>query len=442
MGSVKAGVLRHKEEAAVVALAMLVIVSTVALLGASRANAAWTRYPNLAKTLKPSSVSIPRVALAPDGSAVFIWTRDGGLRTRVAAPNGMLGPVQPITATNTVGAGPFEFSPGLADLAVDPDGTAIYAWRNGRYFGRSVQTRVRHADGTLSPVRTLATAQGTSPSYLDRVHVGVDGTGRAVFSWIRYRPDPPALLQARSRSATGELGPVVNIGAGGLNLSQMTVTPQGRALFAWESHGRILGRAMTAGGDLGPLLELSASGEAPHVVAAGDIALFSWLQRTADGAQIMARELSPGGSLGSPQVIASGDLSSSSVDRTAAMAPDGTAALCWSRATQFECRTRSPSGFLGPIENVSGLKPGRGEVGIDSGGALVFAWNAYDGDRIRVYARTQPVDGSLGPIRALSPVSDNFNAYFGNLAVNPAGDAAVVWQLGKRGFAVQGATGP
>jgi hypothetical protein len=328
-----------------------------------------------------------------------------------------------------------------ANLAVDSDGNAYYVWTVGT-DGQYVRARVRHANGTLGPVQTLATAPGDELSGgLRNVNVGVDGAGRAVFSWIRDRGNKAPVLQARTRSATGGLGPVVDVGPAA-GYSQLSVTLVGRAVFASESRMGILGRAMSAAGSLGPLQQVSTSAHAsdPHVVSAGGRVLFSWRQDTSGGAAIMARELSHG-SLTPPDIIASGALFSS-IWPTVALAPDGRAAFCWypagAGAEVAEGRIRSPSGALGPIRTIT--PDGNCVVDIDTSGNVVWSGTVASGGKNRAFARIQPAGDALGPMHLLSPAG--YNAYGGEVDVNDGGDAAVVWREGQQGFAVQGAAGP
>jgi hypothetical protein len=62
------------------------------------------------------------------------------------------------------------------------------------------------------------------------------------------------------------------------------------------------------------------------------------------------------------------------------------------------------------------------------------------GGKTRVFARPEGADGTLGPTRALSLAG--YDAFPLDLAMNSAGDAAVVWQEGRSGFAIQASFGP
>jgi hypothetical protein len=70
----------------------------------------------------------------------------------------------------------------------------------------------------------------------------------------------------------------------------------------------------------------------------------------------------------------------------------------------------------------------------------VFAWNVPVGGKTRVFVRTEDAGGTLSPTRVLSLAG--YNAGGPDVAVTPAGDAAVGWQEGSSGFAIQAAFGP
>jgi hypothetical protein len=178
---------------------------------------------------------------------------------------------------------------------------------------------------------------------------------------------------------------------------QVEVTPFGRAVFGWSESdpaGRttVVARARAANGSFQPVQVLSRLGAGAHTF------LFD-----------------------------------------VAAAPTGEALFCWSANEALHARTRAPGGALGPVMSVARTL-GSCRAGIDSDGNAVFAWDGFDASKERVFARSADAAGHLGPIRALSPAG--INSAFPELAVNPAGTAAVVWEAGSRGFAVQASFGP
>ncbi len=408
------------------------VAALAGMLVAASASAAWTPYFNVVNADRGNFA--PKVAIAPDGTSVFLWGSSSGanpgVKIRTRAPDGTKSPIQTI--------GPSAALTGDSwDLAVDSDGNAFFVWLDVRNEYK-IRARERLANGTLGPVQTLAMADAPA-SELGHVHVGTDGAGRAVFSWARLRADGSRVVQARSRSAAGILSPTVNVGSA--SEPQMAVAPDGRTFFTWRARtGAVLSRVLGRGGDLGSIRTISASGFDPQVATDGQSAVYLWVDPGDDQSQarVMTRERLPGGSLASPQVVAEGGTLLLSTEGNLAMASDGTASFCWIVAgTGAQGRIRSPSGTLGPTENLGGTGC---QVGIDSSGDVVFAESVNFGGKRRIFARTQPAGGSLGPLHVLSP--PGYNGYLGGVAVNDTGDAAVVWQEGNRGFAIQGAAGP
>jgi hypothetical protein len=109
--------------------------------------------------------------------------------------------------------------------------------------------------------------------------VAVDTQGDAVFGWTLHTGTDD-VFQAQTRSATGVLGPVLKIRAGGYNPTtdrgwfyngdgQVAVDDDGDAVFTWSitrngaginEHGVVEARTLSAAGVLGPIQEVSTTG--------------------------------------------------------------------------------------------------------------------------------------------------------------------------------------
>jgi hypothetical protein len=122
-----------------------------------------------------------------------------------------------------------------------------------------------------------------------------------------------------------------------------------------------------------------------------------------------------------------------------AVAPTGEAVFCWLADGAIHARTRAPGGALGPAKTIAATPYGC-QPGIDSQGNVALAWAAPVGSKNRVFARSLDPAGHLGPTRALSPAGHN--AHPPELAMTPAGAAAVAWAEGGKGFAIQASFGP
>lgn len=444
MSSIEARVRRVR--GAVAASACLACAAILCALWATpRADAAWSPPTTIANT---HGAGFTQVAMDSAGDTVFAWQQGTAdlaeMDTRTRMADGSLTRVQRIAGPEQVG--------GSADFAVDPAGNAYYVWQSTNFESTSnafqIRARVRFADGTLGPLLTLARAKGSD--FLGDPAVGVSSTGRAVFSWRRRNGDNPALIQARSRSASGQLGPVRTIARPDLVQAQMAVDGSGNATFAWEARpggGRpeIFTRILASNGGLTATKQVSRSGRGaggPNVgVSRKGRAVFEWQENDPDGSHpvIMVRGRTADGNLQAPQLLASANTANLDM----ATAPDGAAVVCWIGSdSALRARSRTAGGTLGPLLTVAAApsNPGLCHPGIGSNGTVAFAWTDSDASKQRVNARSGDVGGPLSPTQTLSPAG--FNANFPALTVGSDGVVPVAWVAGKRGFAVQAAFGP
>jgi hypothetical protein len=289
----------------------------------------------------------PQVAVDPDGDAVFTWRRFDGSDWRIQAQarsaTGTLSAVQDLSE-----AGQDAFDP---QVAVDPDGDAVFTWRRFDGSDWRVQARARSATGTLSAVQDLSDPGRNALE----PQVAVDDAGDAVFAW-RRSDGTNTRIQARERSAAGALSAVQTLSKGGQNavLPQVAVDDAGDAVFAWavidSSGSRIQARARAAGGALSAVQDVSDRG-------AGQFAL-------------------------GPQV---------------AVDADADAVFAWQRSDalgddRIEARTRSAAGVLRPFVVLS--DPGQdargAQVAVDADGDAHVAWRRSDGTDDRIQASVGP----------------------------------------------------
>jgi hypothetical protein len=83
-------------------------------------------------------------------------------------------------------------------VAVDPDGDAVFTWVRSDGTNDRVETRTLSATGTLSAVQTLSSAgqDASDPQ------VAVDADGDAFVTWTRF-DGANFRIEARTRSAAG-----------------------------------------------------------------------------------------------------------------------------------------------------------------------------------------------------------------------------------------------
>jgi hypothetical protein len=327
------------------------------------------------------SAQLPKVAVAPDGTATFVWERrDSGVaavQARRRFPDGSLGPVHVLAGSNVVLGGGTR-------VAVDPAGNATFTWVRINADGdRIVQTRRLEANGTLTATQAVsATGQDASLPGL----AAAPG-GDVVFVWQRSN-GANSIAQTRRRAAAGGFSAVQDLSAPGQNASQsrVAVDDDGDATFAWlRSDGTndiVQTRRRTAAGVLSGVEDLSAAGQ----------------------------------SAAQPAVV---------VD------PDDDAAFAWRRSNGsnqvVQSRFRTSDGTLGPAQTISAtgqdvLSP---RVGLDAGGNATFAWTRFNGSNFVAQTRRRPAGGSFDTTQNLSLAGAS--ALDPRLAVAPGGDAVFAW---------------
>jgi hypothetical protein len=308
---------------------------------------------------------------------------------------------------------------------------------------------------------SFAEAAWTSPVTLSAVgqdasapQVGVDAHGNAVVTWARF-DGAYERIQARTRSTTGALGPIVGLSGHGPQdafAPQVAVNPAGDAVFTWRhfdgANWRIQTRVLSATGGLSPVQTLSGAGQdafGPEVGIdrAGD-AVFTWQRSDGTYRRIQARFRSDAGILGPVQTL-------SAKGRNAqrpqiAVNRHGEAVFTWEGfipgssgcCTRIQARTRSSAGVLSPIRIVSPPHDSSQgvttpQVGVDAQGNAVLTWRfiQFDfRDESSIQARTLPSAGGLGPVRTLSP--EGFTGRFAGgpqVAINGAGDSIFTWHF-------------
>ena len=133
-----------------------------------------------------------------------------------------------------------------------------------------VQTRTRLADGSLSPVQRISVATGEDARSPD---VAVDPDGNAVFVWAHSGGTSDA-VHTRRRSVNGDLSPVKRLSQQSATHARVALDRLGNAAFVWrlEANGRIQARRRLVSGEIGPLRNLSTDAGAPALAvdAAGN----------------------------------------------------------------------------------------------------------------------------------------------------------------------------
>ncbi len=255
-------------------------------------------------------------------------------------------------------------------VALDAAGNAIAVWMHSDGENSTIQARKRSAGGVLGDVQDISAADKvvTTP----RVAVAPDGD--AVIAWLFYN-GTNLRLQARARSKTGALSSIQNISPAGefAFLPKVAIAPDGDALLVWQvldgSNSRIKARTLSAAGTLGSILNVSAVGTVidPDVAMDQDgNALIVWYGNP----KIMARSVSAAGALGTVRKVT--DFGQTP---KVAMNTDGDAFIVW-KAMGIDGRAYTKAGKLKPVQTFNGpsSSPFDPQVGMDAAGDAVVVW--------------------------------------------------------------------
>jgi hypothetical protein len=404
--------------------ATLFAVIGALLVTTGTAGADWS--PPFSVSESATAATEPQLAVAPAGDATVVWAGYEGLGdpvvlARKIEATGQLGPIQHVTEPGETGTSP--------DVAVDADGNATVVWTKLDGGDAIVRARRITVSGTLEDAQDVSVPGEDANS----AQVAVDAADNAIVAW--RRPDSRGhTIQARRIDAAGGLGTIVDISDGSTNDSTFEVAAgsSGNAFVVWvdsagSGGGVIEARRIAAGGGLGPITDLSATGEIgfdPQIaVDAAGLPTAAW-QR--DDGTIRARQSRAPGQLDPIADLSAPEAHSLDL----AVDPTGIATVVWSRFDgtndRGELRRLDPAGALDDFEELwSGGDDAWLAVSVDGSGDATVVWMNLDasGDGL-IRSRTAPAAGGLGPALDLSPRDTVTEPA---LAIDLGGHPTTVW---------------
>ena len=351
----------------------------------------------------------PQVAMNAGGDAIVTWCQSDGLRLRLFAAVRRAGKAlaapQALSPRNVDVTDCDSSTWGLPQAAFGPAGEAIAVWAavpGGSGDPQLDEHRVQAAElGTGS--ESFGAAADISPAGWDarNPQVAVDGTGSATVLWRAAMSGTYFRIQAVTRPAGGGFGAVAELSnpSSHAELQKIAVDPAGKAVAVWNrvrSFGAGVEAAVRpAGGAFGPVHELSRPIDDPS----GTVHLGGPVRVAVDGS--------------------------------------GNAAAVWSERDAENRRVkgvfaslRPAGGAFGPSQALSrpGRTAGAARVAFDGAGNAIAVWRRRsDGaNRFQVQAAVRPATGGFGAPQTLS--EDGRNAFAPQLAVDPAGNATIVWR--------------
>jgi hypothetical protein len=412
----------------------------VVLVAASPARADVTWQPLGALSSGTGPVDQPQVAVDARGDAVYIWEISEGtlcsggpcerIQTRSRSAAGVLSPVQTISTQGQ--------QESLPHVAVDANGDAWFVWQHFDGTIERIQTRSRSAAGIWSGTWTVS-APGRSAEF---PQVAVDPNGSAVFTWECF-DGTHWRIQARTVSIAGTRGSTQTLSTAGQDAldPQVAVDGNGNAVFAWQrfdgSKQRIQARVRSAAGSLAATHTLSAAGQDAtevHVAVdpSGD-AVFAWERSDGTADRIQTRARSAAGTLSSTQTLS--DPGKNAYEPRVAVDLAGNAVILWQRfdgiLNRVQVRARSADGTRSSTQTFgdtgTSIRLGA-QIAVDPDGNAVAVWDHRDGTVdccATIEARVRSTDGTRGSTQSLSAADQV--ASEPQVALGPAGEAFVIW---------------
>jgi hypothetical protein len=180
-------------------LLILVFVAALVLPAAAHATPTFLTAINLSDPGRDGFE--PRVAIAPNGTVIAVWTRSDGTNFRIESssrtPNGDWAIPQIVSDPGVSASGPA--------IAVDPSGNAVSVWTQSDGTNLRINAAYRPAGGSFG-ASTVVSAAGFDASAPD---VSMDGSGNALVGWQRTDGTKLRVQTAiRSAGAGGVFGPI------------------------------------------------------------------------------------------------------------------------------------------------------------------------------------------------------------------------------------------
>jgi hypothetical protein len=415
--------------AATTVLAVTLVFSPLA----GAAAPAWLAPSDLSEA--GQDANFPQVALDPAGNAIVVWTRWNGTNWVVQTTARPVGSDwQPPVALSETGQDAYD-----PELARDGAGNAVAVWRRWDGSNWVVQAAARPTGGSWQSAVDLS-QPGQDADYQD---VGLDAAGNAVAVW-RRSDGTNTIVQAAIRPAAESWQPAVDLSQAGADAHQPRVAldAAGNAIAIWRRNmpnSIVQAAVRPAGGSWSPAVNLSqpandVSAFSPQVALDGmgnavavwrayepQSGLDSLVQagaRPAQGSWQPAVNLSqPGQSAFLPQV---------------ALDPAGNAVVVWTRSdgtnTIVQAAARTAGETWQPAVDLSqaAQEAGLQRVAVDLAGNAFAVWYRFNGSNNIVQAAVRPAGGIWSPAVNLSQPGQS--ALWPDVAVDPAGDALVVWE--------------
>jgi hypothetical protein len=330
---------------------------------------------------------LPQVAVDPSGNAVVVWGQSDSTFANRFTPAAGWG------APEVIGVG--VFSDAAPQVAVDSSGNAVAVWE--QWDGTRDTTFANRFTPTAGWGAPEVIGVGVAPQ------VAVDSSGNAVAVGQLLVDGRDTIFANRFTPAAG-WGTAEQIADDGEDArgAQVAVDPSGNAVVVWEqSEGgparyTIFANRFTpaAGWGAAERIETDDGGYAAYAQVAVDPsgnAVAVWQQSEGDRSNIFANRFTPAAGWGAAERIETGDYAAYA---QVAVDPSGNAIAVWqqqggARDTIWANRFTPAAGWgaAGRIETDDEADAFLAQVAVDPSGNAVVVWEQSDGTRYSIWAK-------------------------------------------------------
>jgi hypothetical protein len=395
----------------------------LAALAASVASASWSEP----RVLSDTGIALgPELAMSSSGAALAVWDGEDGPEcaqspasltcihiVEVAARDG---------STGVWGWGDRIARPGVGarpTVALNEAGRAAVLWVHDIGRDRVVQ----------ATYRTGATERFPNPSDLSAAvlevrghHIALDAAGNAVAVWAeRHAGDFGVAAEVRS-VASGTWGAPVVLSTGSVRAGpRLAVTPAGEAFAVWiEGSSVLLARGDLTTGVWDAPLTLSRNAGVGATVAVNPVgdAVAVWALGDRPGVEASVRPA--GGSWAGPVSLIDGGQLGANAGPDAGFAANGTVVAVWVGGGSLRSSARSRDGSWSRPVEVGAADSADPRVAVDPQGDAIVVWQ----HRSRLLTALRPAAaGAWQPSEQLSGAE----ASAPQVALDAAGNGVVVW---------------
>lgn len=264
-----------------------------------------------------------------------------------------------------------------------------------------------------------------------------DDQGNSFVAWSQQKTlGSPFEVKARRVTATGEVGPIIEVTPGLIGYRPaVAMIAGGRAFVAWREllepgPDSIKGRWVEQDGTLGPVLTLAKAEAGVEdalnpmaVVAPSGIVTVAWENEDKDTLEL--RRVNPDGTLG-PLVEDVGD--GVVTNPVIAARPDGSTIAVW-RSGGTEKNVVTPANVVGTPEQISETSiAGDNQIAVDPAGNSLVVWPQNDDPQYAVRGRLLDPKGlPVGPELTIDPLEADFVGSRPAVTADSAGNFLVTW---------------